>query len=112
MATQDAVAREILLAFWKVHVLHHAEERGVYGQWMIEELRRHGYEISPGTLYPMLKRMEGLGWLKSKEGTGEGKGHARREYRLTGDGRKVLKRLRMQVSELHREVVEETAHAH
>jgi hypothetical protein len=61
----DLVTREILLSFWKVHILHHAEEGPIYGQWIAEELRRHGYEISPGTLYPLLKRMETNGWLKS-----------------------------------------------
>lgn len=112
MATHDPISREILLAFWKIHILHHAAHQGVYGQWMIEELRRHHYEISPGTLYPMLSRMERLGWLRSRESVGQGKGHARREYRLTAQGRKVLKKLREQVTELYREVVEERDHAH
>lgn len=112
MPGQDAIAREVLLAFWKVHVLHHAGQGPLYGHWMIEELRRHGHSISPGTLYPMLKRMEGLGWLRSREARGEGKGHARREYRLTAEGRKVLKKLRVQVAELHREVAEESEYAH
>lgn len=48
--------REILLSFWKAHVLHHAAEGPVVGQWMLNELRRHGYEVSPGTLYPPLRR--------------------------------------------------------
>jgi len=56
--------REILFAFRKVHILYHAAERPIYGQWIINELRRHGYEISPGTLYPLLRRMEEQGWLK------------------------------------------------
>ena len=33
------VNREILLSFWKVHVLHHAAEGEVIGNWMLEELR-------------------------------------------------------------------------
>ncbi len=49
-----ALQREILLGFWKVHILHHATEGPVVGQWMLTELRRHGYEVSPGTLYPIL----------------------------------------------------------
>ncbi|MPY87028.1 MAG: hypothetical protein GEU99_03820 [Luteitalea sp.] len=59
-----AVTREILLGFWKVHILHHAAERPVVGQWMLGELRRHGYDLSPGTLYPLLKRMQRNGWLR------------------------------------------------
>lgn len=112
MPNENPLAREILLAFWKVHILHHAAEGPIYGQWVLEELRRHGYDLSPGTLYPMLRRMEAHGWLKSREGAGTGKSHARREYRLAPAGRKILKQLRTQVAELHHEVVEEHGHAH
>lgn len=44
--------REILLSVWKAHILHHAGEEPIHGQWILVELRRHGYEISPGTLCP------------------------------------------------------------
>src|SRR5580765_3467614 len=98
--------REILLSFWKVHILHHAGEGPLHGQWMISELREHGYEISAGTLYPLLHRMERLGWLKSQRDTDKGK-RARRDYRLTQEGRNVLAVLREQVEELHHEVVVE-----
>jgi DNA-binding PadR family transcriptional regulator len=95
--------REILLAFWKVHILHHAGEEPLHGQWMLTELQRHGYEISPGTLYPILQRMERLGWLKSK--SSPRRGRARKDYRLTAQGRKVLATLREQITELYDEVV-------
>jgi DNA-binding PadR family transcriptional regulator len=98
-----AVNREILLAFWKVHILHHANEGPVVGQWMLRELAHHGYEVSPGTLYPMLKRMEGNGWLRSQVAEGRGP-HARREYRLTNKGREVLQLVRKQIRELGGEV--------
>src|SRR6185369_13653153 len=54
---RDPVEREFLLGFWKIHILHHAEKHGVYGQWLLEELRHHGYHVSPGTMYPILNRM-------------------------------------------------------
>jgi DNA-binding PadR family transcriptional regulator len=104
----DLVTREILLSFWKVHILHHAEEGPIYGQWIAEELRRHGYRISPGTLYPLLKRMEANGWLKST--TANSGVHARKEYTLTREGAKILAFLRTQVEELHHEVIEEREH--
>jgi hypothetical protein len=66
IGTMKELEREILLGFWKVHILHHAGEELLHGQWMLTELRRHGYEISPGTLYPLLKRLERFGWLKGK----------------------------------------------
>jgi PadR family transcriptional regulator PadR len=101
------VAREILLSFWKVHILHHAGERPVYGQWMMSELRRHGYEISPGTLYPLLQRMERYGWLKLAHSNDAGP-RARKNYLLTKEGRRVLRVVRRQVEEMHHEVVRES----
>lgn len=96
--------REILLSFWKVHILHHAETRPVFGQWVIRELRRHGYEVSPGTLYPILSRMEERGWLKLNVDPDAGP-RARKDYSLTIKGKQVLALLRKQVEELYREVV-------
>jgi len=95
--------REILLAFWKVHILHHASEGPIHGQWITTELRRHGYEISPGTLYPLLNRMTRYGWLVCRKKASGAR--ARKDYRLTAAGRKVLKLIREQLEELHEEVV-------
>jgi DNA-binding PadR family transcriptional regulator len=98
------VEREFLLAFWKLHILHHAGREPVVGQWIMQELRRHGYEVSPGTLYPLLARMEERGWLRSNSDPNGGL-RARREYTLTRGGQSVLALLRRQVEELYREVV-------
>jgi len=101
-AMRDPVAREFLLAFWKIHILHHAaDRRGVYGQWMLEELRHHGYRLSPGTLYPILARMEEHGWLRADEPE---RSKAARVYRLTAGGRDVLNQLLASLDELYREV--------
>ena len=100
----NALNREILLSFWKVHILHHAAESSIHGQWILTELRRHGYEISPGTLYPLLNRMQRLGWLKCKVAPDGGR-RARKDYRLTNEGRKILGVIREQMKELHKEVV-------
>ena len=97
-------AREILLSFWKVHILHHAAEGPVVGQWMIRELRRHGYEISPGTIYPLLARLEQHGWLKCGSNPNRGL-KDRKEYSLTKNGRDALAILKNQVEELYCEVV-------
>ena len=101
------VSREILLGFWKAHILHHAEEGPLHGHWMLAELREHGYHISPGTLYPLLQRMERLGWLKSKSNPRGGR-RARRDYQLTAKGRKVLALVRDKIKELYEEVVLES----
>jgi PadR family transcriptional regulator, regulatory protein PadR len=97
----DPVVREFLLTFWKIHILHHAEEHGVYGQWMLEELHHHGYRLSPGTLYPLLARMARRGWLRAAEPK---KARDARVYHITPEGTKVLKRLRVSLAELKNEV--------
>ena len=99
---RDPIAREFLLAFWKIHILHHAADgRGVYGQWMLEELRQHGYRLSPGTLYPILARMAERGWLRAAEPK---RSKAARIYRLTSRGQEVLEQLRHALDELYGEV--------
>ena len=107
---RDPIAREFLLAFWKVHNLHHAADgRGVYGQWMIEELHRHGYRLSPGTLYPILARMATRGWLRAAE---PARSKAARVYRLTPRGHDVLNQLRAALDELYEEVGEHHTTSH
>ena len=100
---RDPVIREFLLAFWKIHILHHADERGVYGHWMLEELYHHGYRLSPGTLYPILTRMARRGWLRAAEPR---RARGPRVYRLTPRGRDVLNQVRHALDELYREVGE------
>lgn len=100
----NTLTREVLLAFWKVHILHHAGEEPVYGQRIATELRRHGYDISPGTLYPLLQRMVRHGWLKKLRPHGTAP-KTRQEYVLAETGRKVLTVLRDQVREMYDEVV-------
>jgi DNA-binding PadR family transcriptional regulator len=98
---RDPVEREFLLTFWKIHILHHAaEDGGVYGQWMLEELHRHGYRLSPGTLYPVLARMAKHGWLRASE---PDRPKAARVYRLTPQGRRVLEHVRRALRELYGE---------
>ena len=99
---KKALQREILLAFWKIHILHHAAEGPVVGQWMMSELRRHGYEVSPGTLYPILHRMEKLGWLR-RETDPEGGPKAAQKYYLTDVGRLILETVKTQLNELKNE---------
>jgi DNA-binding PadR family transcriptional regulator len=97
------VTREILLSFWKVHILHHAGKGPIVGQWMLQELRRHGYEVSPGTMYPLLRRMERNGWLRCVTAA-KGGAHARKDYYLTDKGRDVLDFVLDRLEELRSEV--------
>ncbi len=89
----------------RLHILHHAAEEPIFGLGMMEELRRHGYELSPGTLYPVLHRMEEKGYLSSRKVRVNGK--IRRTYTATRSGRKLLKQAKVKVQELFGELFEE-----
>lgn len=96
--------RKILLGFIRAHILHHAASAGgIYGAWMMEELGEHGYQVSPGTLYPILHEMEEDGVLESKEVNVEGK--IRKIYHTTREGELALERLRSFIGELSSEVL-------
>lgn len=97
------IFRETFLGFIRVHLLHHAAQERIYGTEMIEELRRHGYELSPGTLYPILHAMEGAGYLASEQEARGGK--LRRYYRATPEGEAVLEELKARIRELTAEVL-------
>ena len=96
--------REFFLGFIKIHILHHAGEEPIYGLAMIEELRRHGYEMSPGTLYPILHSLEAAGYLAREDRVVNGK--VRKYYAITDDGRSILAETRDKVRELVGEVIE------
>ena len=100
----DALEREILRPLWKVHILHHACEAPIVGHWMLEELREHGYRVSPGTLYPLLARMEKLGWLERVDGRRRRAEKDGRPYRATVAGRRTLREVETRLRELVREV--------
>jgi PadR family transcriptional regulator, regulatory protein PadR len=100
------IFRDIFLAFVRVHLLHHAAEARIYGLEMIQELARHGYDLSPGTLYPILHGLEEAGYLTSEQETVSGK--VRKYYRITGEGRQMLAEVRLKIRELVGEVMEES----
>ena len=97
--------RSFLLGFIKVHVLHHAAREPIYGLAMIEELHRHGYELSPGTLYPILHELESEGLLWREERVVGGK--VRKYYSATEQGRRALADVRGKIRELVGEVLED-----
>ncbi|MGB9774100.1 MAG: PadR family transcriptional regulator [Bacteroidota bacterium] len=101
----DPMVRSFFLGFIKIHILHHAAAEPVYGLWLIDELKRHGYDISPGTLYPILHSLEEDGMLRSHERVANGK--VRKYYRTTPKGNNALKEAKIKVRELLRETIEE-----
>lgn len=96
------ILRKLFLGFIHIHILYHAKEEAIYGFWMLEELREHGYEISAGTLYPILHNMEVDQLLEKEEVNVKGK--IRKYYRITPKGEEVLKEARIKAYELFKEI--------
>jgi DNA-binding PadR family transcriptional regulator len=99
-----ADARDLYSGLIRIHVLHHASEGPIFGLGMIEELGRHGYRVSPGSLYPLLHSLEKKGYLRSR-GVRSGR-WLRNVYRATPAGRKALESARRKVAELFQELIE------
>jgi DNA-binding PadR family transcriptional regulator len=103
--SQDSRDQDLYGGLVRLHILHHAAKGPVFGLWFIEELGRHGYKLSPGTLYPLLHGLERKGYLRS---TSERSGKSlRRIYLATPLGRKALATARQKVSELFGELLED-----
>jgi len=97
--------RKFFLGFIRIHLLYHASKSSIYGVEMIEELRRHGYNISPGTLYPILHSLEKEGFLVSETKNVDGK--IRKYYRITRKGERILREAKKKIKELVEEIMEE-----
>lgn len=96
------VIRDFFLGFIKIHILYHATQEPIYGLEMIRELATHGYDLSPGTLYPILHRLEEQGYLVSEKEAVEGK--VRRYYTATPAGEEMLAKAYTQARELFQEI--------
>lgn len=99
---QALILRKFFLGFIQIHILHHAKKEAFYGVWMIEELKEHGYDMSPGTLYPLLHSMEANGLLEKEEKIVEGK--VRKYYTITQLGDEVLEEAQRKAYELFKEI--------
>ena len=89
--------------FVRLHVLYHAEREPVFGVEMMKELRRHGYRVGAGTLYPMLHQLEAAGYLTAQ--TEVAGGRQRKYYRATPRGTKALAEAKAKLRELVKEVL-------
>lgn len=96
--------RALFSGFIKVHILHHASEEPVFGLGIIKELARHGYDISPGTLYPALHSLEREGLIASESKTTNGR--TRKYYTATQKGRMALETIKPKLKELADEILD------
>ncbi len=99
--------REFQRGAVRLHILHHAAQEEIHGAWMMQELAEHGYDISPGTMYPTLHRLEADGLLASEQRVVDGR--TRRVYRATEAGLRALAEDRRALAELAREVLSDGA---
>lgn len=99
---QDPILRKLFLGFIQIHILQHAQKEPFYGLWMIEELQRHGYEISAGTLYPILHNLNKEGLVTAQDKLEAGK--IRKYYSITPEGCIVLDKAKLKIKELTMEL--------
>ena len=98
-----AADRDLYSGLIRLHILHNAIEEPIFGLGIAEELKRHGYAISPGTLYPLLRGLEKKGYLRSwKERDGKS---GRIMFRATPLGRRALESAKLKVRELFGELI-------
>jgi PadR family transcriptional regulator, regulatory protein PadR len=100
----DKLLNDLFLGFIKVHILYHSNKEQIFGQEFHEELHRHGYKISFGTLYPIFHKLEMQGYLNSTKKNINGK--IRRYYSITKNGKKILNKAKTQAKELVDELFE------
>jgi DNA-binding PadR family transcriptional regulator len=99
----ELLTKMLLGGFIRLHVLYHAVREPVFGVEMMEELARHGYDVGPGTLYPMLHQLEEAGYLASHTEVVAGK--QRRYYRATAEGARAVQEAKARLRELVKEVL-------
>lgn len=99
----DPLSRLFFGGFVRLHILYHAIREPIFGVEMMRELGRHGYEIGPGTLYPILHQLEKAGYLASHAEVVSGK--RRKYYRATPEGAAVLEAAKAKLRELASEVL-------
>jgi DNA-binding PadR family transcriptional regulator len=99
----SGMLQDFFLGFIKIHILYHAANEPIYGAEILEELARHGYRLSPGTLYPTLHRLEKEGYLSMKREVVDGK--VRKYYSATEQGLAVLSASKEKIAQLVEEVL-------
>ena len=102
---RDDVLRHLHLGFIRLHILYHAAKEPICGVELMEELQRHGYDVGPGTMYPVLHQMESAGLLAGTTEVIDGK--RRKNLRATTAGRKLLREARAKLRELASEVLDD-----
>ncbi|OHD20821.1 MAG: PadR family transcriptional regulator [Spirochaetes bacterium GWD1_27_9] len=100
----DKILRDFFIGFIKIHILHHAKKEKIYGQEFQKELKKHGYDVSFGTLYPIFHKLCENGLLTLENANVSGK--IRKYYSITPKGNELLEQSKIQIKELFEELME------
>lgn len=101
---ENKLIKELLFGFIRIHILYHASKEPIYGAEFQEELAKHGYNISYGTLYPIFHKLEKEGYIKSNKVNVNGK--IRKYYSITEMGIEILEKAKIKANELVSELNE------
>ena len=99
---KNKILQKLYQGFVQMHILYHTKKAPVYGAWIMEELKTHGYNIGPGTLYPLLNKMEQSCLLIKKNQIVNGK--IRNYYSITQLGIEVFKDAEEKADQLFLEI--------
>jgi PadR family transcriptional regulator PadR len=94
------IDREFQRGFIKLYALWRASKEETYGVQIIEEMRKLGFKVSPGTLYPVLHTLLKEKDLSLTDRVANGK--VRKCYRATTKGREEAKEVIERLSDLLR----------
>jgi PadR family transcriptional regulator PadR len=100
---ETRLMKDLLLGFVKIHILYHAQAEPIYGTGISKELEQHGYELSWGTLYPLLHALESADMLDRNDRIVGGK--IRKYYTITPTGQHALDEATHKAVELVAEVL-------
>ena len=102
--------KTFFMGYVRLHILYHASKNPVFGLELIHELSRHGYVLSPGTMYPILHGLESEGFLQMQPQPVNGK--IRKYYIATEEGKKALEEAYKKTRELLNEIEEDLTGDH
>ena len=76
------------MGFLQIHILIEAQKKPIFGLRLIQDLESYGYRISPGTIYPILSKLDKENLVTKEVRLENGKN--RNYYSITDEGMKVL----------------------
>ena len=103
MQISRQIHRDFIQGMVKIFILHQASLGPIYGNKMSKALQSLGYQISPGSLYPLLHTLEKSGLFHSRIRVF--KGRLRKFYELTEQGYLCLSALRQDLGGLVETVI-------